>query len=853
MKINNVNLYNVSVKMPKELAFLEIIKENIWWCWQHDAVELFSGIDPVLWEKSGNNLKLFLNSLSQKKLIHISKDKKFLTKLKAIEETYMVEVGNKKINTPEDIANRKLAYFSLEYGIHESLRLYSGGLGVLAGDHLKAASDLSVPMVAVGLLYKQGYFVQQLDKDGWQNEKYPDNELNSMPISPAKDTNGKDIIVKLRLLDREVSVAAWVLNVGNIPLVLLDTNLQVNPEDLRGITAHLYGGDKRMRLHQELVLAVAGYRAIRAMGYPAESCHLNEGHAAFLSFARIGDLVERGVELNAAVEVVWSSNIFTTHTPVPAGNEVFDLALIRPYLAALQDNFKLDVERMISWGIAPNTQSNELSMTILGLRMSYFSNGVSRLHGQVARDMWAFLWDELPSEELPISSITNGVHINSWLSAENKAILDENLSESWQALGSKGTLEDEIEAISDETLWKARESGRNKLIQFSRKRLKKQLTQRNASNTQVNLVKQILDPNALTIGFARRFATYKRATLLLNDKDRLAKILKNEERPVQFIFAGKAHPADDGGKKLIQDIIAFANNYDVRNRFVFIENYDIELGRLLTQGVDVWLNNPLRPQEASGTSGMKAAANGALNCSILDGWWEEGYEINDQSGWAIRNENASLSQEDINNFEANALYTLLEEEIAPKFYNRSEGELPVQWIKMMKASMSMSLYNFSSSRMVSEYYERFYKPAIANYARLFDNHQALASEMVEQKHAYAKYREDIYIAQPVIKDSIDNEMHIGDLFEVETEVYLADLAPEDVKVEVYYGKVDLNNNIENGTSEDMTMIKKLDNGNYLYQQKVHCDTSGRFGLTARVTSVNEEWKHRIPTFIKWAE
>ncbi len=838
--------------MPKELEFLDTLKENIWWCWQHDAVDLLSGIDSSLWHKSGNNLKQFLNSLPQERLETLAKDKKFVTKLKLIEDAFKTAVLDKNINSPEDIAKRKLAYFSLEYGIHESLKLYSGGLGVLAGDHLKAASDLSVPMVAVGLLYRQGYFVQQLDRDGWQNEKYPENELQHMPISPAKDINGNDVKVKLRLHDREITVAAWILNVGNVPLVLLDTNLNENPEDLRGITATLYGGDKRMRLHQELVLAVAGYRAIRAMGYPAESCHLNEGHAAFLSFARIGDLVERGVELNAAVEIVWSSNIFTTHTPVPAGNEVFDLELLRPYLEALQDDFKLDVDRMVSWGIAPGALSNELSMTILGLRMSYYSNGVSRLHGEVAREMWSFLWDELPQEELPITSITNGVHIDSWLSADNKALLSEHLSENWHQLGQKGTLQDEIDNIPDEQLWDYRENGRSKLIQHARRRLKRQLQQRNASNSAVNLVKQVLDPNTLTLGFARRFATYKRATLLLRDKERLVKILKNEERPIQVIFAGKAHPADNGGKQLIQDIIAFANNYDVRNKFVFIENYDIELGRFLTQGVDVWLNNPIRPQEASGTSGMKAAVNGALNCSILDGWWEEGYEINDQSGWAIRNENASLSQDDIDNFEANALYTLIEEEIAPTFYNRSEGELPLKWIKMMKASMGMSLYNFSSGRMVSDYYERFYKSAVANYERLFDNNQSIAKEMVVQKHAYAKYRQDIYISQPNIKENTD-KMFIGDTFEVTTEVYLADLTPEDVKVEVYYGHVDSNNNITDGVSEEMTMAKKLENGNYYYTLNVKCDTTGRFGITARITSAAEEWYHRIPTFIKWAK
>lgn len=852
MKINNTNLYNVSVKMPEELTFLATLKENIWWCWQHDTVELLSNIDHQLWTKCESNLKIFLNELSQEKLESLAKDKKFLAKLKLTEESYNEEVGCKNVNSPEDIANRKLAYFSLEYGIHESLRLYSGGLGVLSGDHLKAASDLSTPMVAVGLLYKQGYFVQQLDKDGWQFEKYPENELQNMPITPARDANGNEVKVKVRLLDREITIAAWVLNVGNVPLILLDTNLSENPEDFRHITARLYGGDKRMRLHQELVLAVGGYRAIRAMGYPAEACHLNEGHAAFLSFARIGDLVDRGVEINDAVEIVWSSNIFTTHTPVPAGNEVFDLGLLRPYLEALQGDFKLDVNRMISWGIAPGGDSNELSMTILGLRMSYYSNGVSRLHGEVAREMWSFLWNDLPEKELPISSITNGVHIDSWLSPEIKALLSDNLSKGWNELGPTGELVTEIDAISNEKLWEARETGRAKLIQHARKRLKKQLIQRNASNSQVNMVNQVLDPNALTIGFARRFATYKRATLLLRDKNRLLKILKNEERPIQIIFAGKAHPADDGGKSLIQDLIAFANNNDVRNRLVFVEDYDIELGRYLTQGVDVWLNNPLRPQEASGTSGMKAAANGALNCSILDGWWEEGYEIDAMSGWAIRNENASLSQEDIDNYEANALYSLLEEEIMPTFYNRSEGELPLQWINRMKSSMSMSLHNFSSSRMVTDYYERFYTPATANYARLFNDNQAVAKELVSQKHTYAQHKQNIYIAQPEIKNTSD-KMHIGDSFEATTKVYLADLKPEEVKVEVYYGQVDANNNISDGTSEEMLLVTKLDNDNYSYQIKVNCQTTGRFGITARVTSAKAEWSHRIPTFIKWAE
>lgn len=850
MKINNENLYNVSVKMPVNLSFLSVLKDNIWWCWQHDAVKLISNLDISLWEKCNSNLIKFLKLISQEKLDAANEDSSFIEKLKSIEEKYNKEVASKHLHSAEDIAKRKLAYFSLEYGIHESLRLYSGGLGVLSGDHLKAASDLETPMVAVGLLYRQGYFVQQLNSDGWQMEQYPSNELHDMPVSKAIGPDGNEVKVKLQLLDREVTIAVWVLNVGNIPLILLDSNLPENPDDLRDITARLYGGNKRMRLHQELILAVAGYKAIRLLGYPAESCHLNEGHAAFLSFARISDLVNRGVGINEAIEIVWSSNIFTTHTPVPAGNEVFDINLLKPYLDALQSEFKISTDTMVSWGLAPNRHGHELSMTILGLRMSYFANGVSKLHGEVAKQMWAHLWDQLPEKELTLTSITNGIHVDSWLSNENKQLLGDYLDKEDYHLDQKAQLKTYIENIANEKLWEARNQGRQKLVDHAHARLDKQLLLQNTSYSELKKTQGILKPDVLTVGFARRFATYKRATLLLQDPERLLRLLRDEKRPIQIIFAGKAHPADEGGKHLIQNIINFAKHHQVSDRLVFIEDYDIELGRYLTQGVDVWLNNPLRPQEASGTSGMKAAINGVLNCSILDGWWEEGYQMDHNAGWAIKNENTALSQEAIDRYEAESLYDLMETEIRTKFYDRNEDNIPTDWVNMMKASINISLHEFSSSRMVTDYDNRFYMPAINNYETLMQNNQEKAKELVELRSKYAEQIDGLYISQP--KTDKVGEVFRDDKFEASCEVYLGELKPEQVKIEIYYGRTDEHSKIVDGSHHEMTLVNRLDNGNYLYSTEVICKTSGTFGITSRVTAIGDKWTHRIPQFMKWA-
>lgn len=842
----NLKLFNVAPKIPEDIRFLEELSYNMWWCWHYDAIDLFRRINAALWRKMDGNTRQFLSEISQDYLEELANDNGFLRHLKRVQATYMRHMGKKV-----DDSEKRIAYFSLEYGIHESVRLFSGGLGVLAGDHLKAASDQQIPIVAVGLLYRQGYFRQFLDRSGWQMERYPENEIHNMPIKRALDREGNEVTIKMKLLDRDLLISVWQLDVGTVPLILLDTEIPENPPEFREITWRLYGGDKRMRLHQELLLGIGGYLALLAIGYDPAVCHMNEGHAAFLSLARIAHLVKsKGLDINTAIEVVWRSNVFTTHTPVPAGNEVFDIELVKPYLEALKGNIPIDVDRIINWGLpVDGTHPKEISMTILGLRMAGYSNGVSRLHGKVARNMWQTLWPGRPLDEIPITYITNGVHVASWISERKKLIYDHYLSPDWLDNPNNQRVQMLVDKIPDEELWLAHEMCRQSLIRHARRRIKWQMKTREMSPGKAFQIKNFLSHDVLTIGFARRFATYKRATLLLRDKARLKALLTNPERPVQIIFAGKAHPADESGKRLIQEIIEFARDPDVRSRIVFLEDYDIGLARYMVQGVDVWLNTPTRPQEASGTSGMKAAINGVLNCSIRDGWWDEGFSPN--CGWAIDSEDSYEYTESRNELESQNLYNLLEEEIVPCFYDRSEGDLPQAWVRMMKGAIKMSIYHFSSRRMVNEYYERFYKPAMDTYDRLTANDAAEARDLVTQKDHLKQHQDTVKIDYPEVDHELNN-MHVGDKFKVRTNVYLGEMKPEDIDVEVYYGPVDSQNNILESNTAVMNMVEDLGNGHCIYEYEVICECSGRFGLTARVTPAGEDWSKGIPGFIRWA-
>ena len=844
-----LQLYNVSPRIPEELAFLETLANNIWWCWHQNAIELFVRIDPAAWRKQKGTAKAFLRNVPQSRMEELARDAGYLRQLAAVKSEY-----ERDVETRLDVCKRQVAYFSLEFGIHESIRIFSGGLGVLAGDHLKAASDLKLPLVAVGLLYRQGYFRQVLDRTGWQIEHYPISEIQDLPVVRACDANGDELTIQMKLAERDIHVAVWILWVGNVPLVLLDTELPQNPPDLREVTWRLYGGDKRMRLHQELLLGIGGVKALLAMGCDPAVCHMNEGHAGFLSLARISHLVnDLGYDPDTALEVVWRSNIFTTHTPVPAGNEVFDINLLRPYLSVFAAEAHLDLERVIRWGIPilDRGRTSEMSMTVFGLRLAAnYSNGVSKLHGEVARGMWKHLWPGRSCGEIPITSITNGVHVASWISRRMGQLFERYLSPKWIQNPNADRLRAELERMPDEELWMTHELCRQSLIRHARKWAQNNVRYLRDDGSNANGGKPVLQADALTIGFARRFATYKRGTLLLRDSQRLLALLRDTNRPVQFIFAGKAHPADNEGKQLIKDLIQFAQENGVQDKMIFAENYDIGMARKLVQGVDVWLNNPRRPQEASGTSGMKAAINGVINCSILDGWWAEAYDGN--NGWAINDSSYYTVDEDRDNYESHQLFNLLEREIIPSFYDRGANDIPLRWVKRMKESIITGLSMFSSNRMVSEYNSMFYLPAAEAYQKLTSDNAAFAKKLVVQKRALVANFDagKLSISTPSISTSLA-DVHVGDTIEMDVDVQLGDLKPTDVEVDAYGGTVDAHNEIVDSFSTEMTMVKDNGNGNYHYKCTVVCNYAGRFGLTARIKAAGTDWDNSVPGFVCW--
>ncbi len=849
--MNTVRLFNVAPIMPQELQFLETLSYNMWWCWNSDAIELFRRIDPPLWKETGHNPFKFLGSIPQKRLEKLTDDDGFMSHYQQVMDRFRTEVLDGKkgpgiVDIPDSIA-----YFSLEYGLHESIRLYSGGLGCLSGDHLKASSDAGLPLVAVGLLYGRGYCQQFLGIDGWQQEVYPTNDLHHLPVKRALDVQGQPVSISLPLPNgEELHAIVWRMDVGRIPLFLLDTNVHDNSPELRRITSRLYEDDRLVRLRQELLLGIGGFKALTALGYDPPVCHMNEGHAAFVGMARISHLMKtKGLTLEAALEVVPRANVFTTHTPVPAGNETFPLDMVRPYLDALQKELGIDPAIAIEWGISPMARHPEQTMTILALRMAHWSNGVSRLHGVVARKMWAPLWPGRPVDEIPIRHITNGIHIASWLSLDNAVLFDRYLGPEWRDNPMDEDMLARVFDIPDEELWRAHEVGRSRLVRAARELGEKQLRARHATVTETAQMKSVLHHGTLTIGFARRFATYKRATLLLRDPQRLEAILNNRDRPVQFVFAGKAHPADREGKELIRQVIEFAKRPSARQKIVFLEDYDVLIARYLVQGVDIWLNTPRRPQEASGTSGMKAALNGALNASILDGWWDEGYSP--ECGWAIGRGEDYDNQEHQDNVDALALYNMLESEIVPRYYDRPEGDTPTPWVNMMKASMKKALGYFSSHRMIREYQDLLYKPAREEYRKLTANGCKEATSLETTHRRLDALWGKVTVELPRTDKDIA-QLHVGDKFMVFATVNLGELKADEVNVQVYYGPVDSDNRILTSNARYMELAEEKCKGTCVFKQELRCETTGRFGLTVRVVPAEKEWSSVIPGYMTWA-
>lgn len=715
-------MLSVVPSLPPKLGRLRELAYNLWWTWDGETTELFRRLDPDLWQTTGENPALMLGTVSQRRLEEAANDIGFLAHMERICRRFDEYIGDKQTwyeRAHTAAGEMCIAYLSPEFGLTGCLPIYSGGLGILAGDHLKSASDLGLPLVGVGLLYQQGYFRQYIKRNGRQGELYPSNDFYNMPIQLQRREDGTPMTIQLAYTSRQVTAQVWRAQVGRVPLFLLDTNLPTNSREGRRITKRLYGGDLDMRLRQEIMLGIGGIRALDSMGILPTLCHMNEGHTAFVNLERIRILISRyGLSFAEARELVSASSIFTTHTSVPAGIDEFPPKVIDKYFCDYYPLLGLSRDEFLALGRQnPKDKNEPFCMAILALRLADQANGVSRIHGEVSRRLWQHIWPGLPEDEVPIASVTNGIHLRSWVSSDTIApLLDRYLGERWHEEPLNPDVWQRIDDIPDEELWQAHEQCRQRLVAVARQRLRAQLERQGVPTSEIGMANEVLNPEALTIGFARRFAEYKRPTLILRDSERLRSILTNRDRPVQLIFAGKAHPDDKLGKELIKKVIRFARQEELRRQIVFIEDYDMTLARYLAQGVDVWLNTPRCYQEACGTSGMKAAANGVLHMSVLDGWWAEAYQPN--IGWAIGRGEEYDDSEYQDEIESQAIYHLLEKEIIPLFYERGDDGLPQEWVRRMKAAMRAICPRFNADRMVREYCEHFYIPAAERYEHL---------------------------------------------------------------------------------------------------------------------------------------
>ncbi len=827
--------YTVAPRVPDRLKELLRIAMNFWWTWDGEAIDLFRRLEPktFLWERCYGNPIRMMGLVSQDRLSELTADEGFLAHMDRVSvklTTYLERPTWFGQTRPSD--GVRVAYFCAEFGLVEGVRLYSGGLGILAGDHLKSASDLGIPLVAVGLLYRRGYFRQYLNADGWQQEQYPEADFYRLPLTPERRPDGSPLTIEVEYPGRRVQAQIWRAQVGRVPLYLLDTDLEVNSAEDRAVTGSLYGGDRDLRIRQEILLGIGGIRALAALGVEPTVCHINEGHAAFLGLERVRQIMSRhGVSFAVAQELVAASSIFTTHTPVPAGIDEFTPDLVERYFAGYAASLGLSREAFLALGRQnPGDRNASFSMAVLAIRLSGATNGVSKLHGRVSRKMWAGLWPGLPVEDLPITSVTNGVHVQGWVSHDMAGLFDAYLGPRWISHPADQSVWERVEQIPDAELWRTHERRRERLVAFARRRLRTQLEQRGAPQAEQEQAEEVLDPKALTIGFARRFATYKRATLLFRDPERLSRILSNTDRPVQIIYAGKAHPADQEGKDFIRQVVHFARRPEFRQRIVFLEDYDIKVGRYLYQGVDVWLNTPRRPLEASGTSGMKASVNGAINLSILDGWWDEGYE--GTNGWAVGGgeeyEDAAYQDQ----VESHAVYRILESEVVPMFYARGRDGLPRDWIRRMKRAMRTVCPVFSASRMVREYAERMYFPAADRWA-------ALGADGLARARALAIWKDRVRagwgsVAVQAVQVDTVAPLEVGTSRLVRAEIALGSLTPQDVSVALYDGLLTGEGEIDSPTVSEMKVEGTPRPGVYLYSGSIVGQTTGRHGFRIRV-------------------
>jgi starch phosphorylase len=845
----NIATYTVKPKLPPPLKPLEESARNLWLSWNYDAIQLFIRLDYDSWIQSHQSPVRTLGIVSQERLAQMAADDSYLAALKDVYDRFL---RYKKGETWYRGGHKDVvAYFSMEYGMDTSLPIYSGGLGILSGDHMKTSSDMGLPLVGIGLLYRQGYFKQMLNADGFQQESYPENDWYNMPVERKIGKDGQPVKIAVDMAGRQAVAQIWEVKVGRSSLYLLDTNIEENAHDIRNVTASLYGGDKETRMQQEILLGIGGIRALRALGINPAATHMNEGHAAFLGLERIREIMtEKNFTFEEAREAVWPTNIFTTHTPVPAGNERFDIAMMEKYFSNWPQILGISWKEFLGYGrIDPNNDKETFCLTVLALKLAAYANGVAKLHGVVSREMWQGLWPGVPLNEVPIGHVTNGVHSRTWVSSGMLELLDRYFGPHFEQKPTDLKIWDRMDRISDEELWRTHERRRERLVAFVRERIREQYKRTGAVERRIRQAEDALSPYALTLCFARRFATYKRGNLLLRDPERLLRLVKSNDQPVQLIFAGKAHPHDMPGKELIREIVHFAEKYDVTSRIVFVENYDMTVAKYLTSGGDVWLNTPRRPMEASGTSGMKAAMNGVLNCSIMDGWWDEAY--NPEVGWAIGAGEQYIDEKLQDDVESKALYDLLERDIIPLFYQRGRDGLPREWIKRMKDCMRQIGQSMSSHRMLMDYSNQFYFPALKNYRKLVKDDYVEAKSLAAYFGKLQQSWEGLKIIK--LESNAKPVMQRGDMLTVTAYIDLANMSPHELQVELYHGAVsNQNKEITCARCSEMKWLKNEGSLN-LYQVRVECTDTGMQGHTVRIMPKHDALIHPYRSgFIKWA-
>lgn len=841
--------------IPERIKRLSDIAYNLWWTWNCEAIDLFKSIDSSLWDRSGANPVAFLKRIGNKKLEYMAGNADFLELYDDVVkkfDDYMNCTDTWFSRTYPDHSNETIAYFSAEYGLNETLPIYSGGLGVLSGDHCKSASDLGLPFTAVGLFYRQGYFNQTINFEGIQETSYSTLNINELAIKPVVDENGEKILISLDLPGRLVHASIWLVKVGRVNLYLLDTDVPMNSENDRSITARLYGGDGDTRIQQEMLLGIGGIRALDALGIHPVVYHMNEGHSAFLAFELTRKWMQNNhLSFKEACEMVRSSCIFTIHTPVPAGIDVFSHNSIDMYFSSYREIFGISREEFMELGSDINNHFG-FNMANMAMKMTSGKNGVSKLHGEVTRRMFNNLWPEVPEKEVPITHVTNGIHTLTWLSQPYKKLFDKYLPEGWENFADDKAFREAVDNIPDEELWQEHMKLKEDMAGYINNRIKLSSTLGSTSDTFIRPC-SLINPEALTIGFSRRFATYKRAALIFRNIDRIKKILNAEDMPVQIVFAGKAHPAD----KPAQDVIKYINDISDQEGFegkVFLlENYNISLARRLVQSVDVWLNNPRMPLEASGTSGMKAGLNGVINLSILDGWWREGY--NGNNGWAIGSETIYSNESYQDDSDSESLYEVLKDSLIPAYYERNEKGIPLKWARIMKESIKSLSAQFSTHRMLRDYTSMLYMPSIERTAMISGigrNDFRLVSELSQWKTKVTDNWHGVNISSAGVPARSPAE--VGEIVFPEAVVSLGNLKPEDVSVEFYYTAQDSDMQPAIGRYIPLQFTEEINPGSYRYKGELHLADSGEYSYSFRVLPSHRLLSDKFDLrLVKWAE